>query len=472
MSGVSKAAFSGKSFLDGVSQKFSNLLEWSLGDRTALASVICLGLSGAHGLMFKWLLADPSRAPYLEPAAAHVADQIETGFIAGWAVLAMICFTVRKAKSLETVMMHTVIQLCTVHTMLAAHGFGLFTTPYAVLFGISGVLLGGLLFGIRPVVYAVVTGVSFQAISIAGSQLGWFPYAPLMRDDLVIDGRLHSSWLLFTGSWVTVFQLSMFVFAIYLVEQWRKREEQLKTAYALLREQKDQLVRAESLAAMGSLVTGAAHELRNPLSSSGALFQMLKEDVEQSGATASQKREALQSIDSCLSGQARAASIAGRLYLLADLLAPEDSSRPLSTILDTMRSEYPGIAVHTEAGVDQTPVNERMTLTVLRNLLDNARAAGGAQEPRLAASLHGHSLRLKVSDTGRGIPEALQAEIFKPFITGEGDSGNVGLGLYVVNELVHRAGGSIGLDSEERRGTTVTVDIPLGSAAGQEELAA
>src|SRR5436190_9851572 len=78
------------------------------------------------------------------------------------------------------------------------------------------------------------------------------------------------------------------------------------------------------------------------------------------------------------------------------------------------------------------------------------------------------SIKIKVSDTGKGIPRDEQSEIFSPFyqIKNLADDGNVGtgLGLSLVKELTKLYGGSVNLISTENLGTSVTVYIPLDQA--------
>ncbi|HTJ51084.1 MAG TPA: ATP-binding protein [Cyclobacteriaceae bacterium] len=77
-------------------------------------------------------------------------------------------------------------------------------------------------------------------------------------------------------------------------------------------------------------------------------------------------------------------------------------------------------------------------------------------------------IKIKVSDTGKGIPRDEQNEIFSPFyqIKNLADDGNVGtgLGLSLVKELTKLYGGSVNLISTENLGTSVTVYIPLDPA--------
>lgn len=77
-------------------------------------------------------------------------------------------------------------------------------------------------------------------------------------------------------------------------------------------------------------------------------------------------------------------------------------------------------------------------------------------------------IRITVTDTGKGIPEAEQAEIFSPFYQAQNTSedGQIGsgLGLSLVKELSRLHGGSVDLLSGENQGTSITVHIPMAEA--------
>ncbi len=76
------------------------------------------------------------------------------------------------------------------------------------------------------------------------------------------------------------------------------------------------------------------------------------------------------------------------------------------------------------------------------------------------------SLDIRVADSGAGIPASAQGKIFERFFQGDGSTtrrkGGAGLGLNIVQSLVHAAGGTVGIDSAPGRGTQFRALIPLG----------
>ena len=85
---------------------------------------------------------------------------------------------------------------------------------------------------------------------------------------------------------------------------------------------------------------------------------------------------------------------------------------------------------------------------------------------RVVAGIHkrGKYVTIRVTDTGAGIPKEIQRTIFEPFVTTKEEGKGVGLGLSVVHGIVSQHGGTVEVSSEEGKGTTFTVNLPLGEA--------
>jgi signal transduction histidine kinase/AraC-like DNA-binding protein/ABC-type sugar transport system substrate-binding protein len=107
---------------------------------------------------------------------------------------------------------------------------------------------------------------------------------------------------------------------------------------------------------------------------------------------------------------------------------------------------------------------------ILLNLLGNARKFTNAGQITLGGEVALPYLHIWVSDTGSGIPIALQEHIFEPFVTGKraGEhSEGIGLGLCITRQLVELHRGSISLESQPGMGSTFHVYLPLPSLRGQ-----
>ena len=115
-------------------------------------------------------------------------------------------------------------------------------------------------------------------------------------------------------------------------------------------------------------------------------------------------------------------------------------------------------------------VDRRMWERVVLNLLSNAfnHTFEGHIGVSLRPSADGNYVRLRISDTGVGIPEREQRRIFDRFRQVPGarsrTSSGSGIGLALVQELVNLQGGTVAVESAEGRGTTFTVSLPVGTA--------
>ena len=107
--------------------------------------------------------------------------------------------------------------------------------------------------------------------------------------------------------------------------------------------------------------------------------------------------------------------------------------------------------------------------SILDNLLSNAvkyTPEGGSVTLRLEIPGEEKDVRISVSDTGIGVPRQDQPYIFQRFFQSPKTAGKkegTGIGLYLVKTYTELHGGSVLLTSEENKGTTVTLNLPVGS---------
>ncbi len=119
----------------------------------------------------------------------------------------------------------------------------------------------------------------------------------------------------------------------------------------------------------------------------------------------------------------------------------------------------------TETGLSFEADADRLQ-QVLSNLVSNGVKFSTKPGPvQLSAKRVADKVRLSVTDTGRGIPEAFRDRIFERFVQVEGSDatqkGGSGLGLAISRELVMQMGGKIDFESAAGRGTTFFVEFPL-----------
>ncbi|HLG68605.1 MAG TPA: ATP-binding protein [Acidimicrobiales bacterium] len=218
------------------------------------------------------------------------------------------------------------------------------------------------------------------------------------------------------------------------------------------------------------LVASVSHELRTPLTSIVSFTQLLRDGL---GAdSVDEQREFLDIIER---NSDRLLRLVDDLLLLDRLesssLALECDDVDIPTLVEVAASsigpvaEARGVALRASSG-EGPPLRgdpDRVGQLV-DNLLANAvkfTPAGGTV--RVAAGAAGDGWRLVVSDTGIGIPAAERGKLFQRFYRAsnarqDGTSGS-GLGLVIARRIAELHNGSIAIDSQEGRGTTVTVEL-------------
>jgi GAF domain-containing protein/CheY-like chemotaxis protein len=240
-------------------------------------------------------------------------------------------------------------------------------------------------------------------------------------------------------------------------------------AYAELTEAQAQLVRSETLRAMGELAAGVAHHLNNLLAVVLGRIQLVIPKTEAPEA----RRDLALAERAALDGADVVRRMRGfsRGYPAPSLIAV-DLSRLAAEAVEMTRSRWSGeatargIRIETtlEAGAVPAVAGEPAALReVLVNLILNAidaLPAGGRIALRTWAS--GEHVHCAVSDDGIGMSPEVQRRAVEPFFTTKGVR-RTGLGLSVGYGILRRHGGDLTIESTEGQGTEVTLRVPLTS---------
>jgi len=209
-----------------------------------------------------------------------------------------------------------------------------------------------------------------------------------------------------------------------------------------------------------------SHELRNPLTAIRASAQLLLRQ----NALDVKGRHWVESIDDSVD---RLLGLVTRILDLNRLRAgvfplerqPVDLDKIVARALDVLgaQAEQQGLRLESEATGREfiLSADEDALTQVVLNLVGNAikfTPTGGTVRVQVAdADAH---LELAVRDDGPGIPARDAARIFEPYQQAHRGRNGSGLGLAIVKELVSAHGGTIAMDSEEGKGTCVTVRLP------------
>lgn len=247
-----------------------------------------------------------------------------------------------------------------------------------------------------------------------------------------------------------------------LVEKFNNMNSQLNTWEIELREKNQELLQSKKLAAIGTLAAGVAHELNNPLNNINLSAQVLKKNLKEES-----EAEIREIIDDIVGQTARVKEIVGNLLEFAREREPRLQDVELNTLAHnayrlvsgTMDTGGITFALDTEEERIMLRADPAQLERVFVNLFTNAIAAmDGAGQLAVRIEPGKDSLRIYVSDTGKGIPEEDRDKVFDPFFTKK-DKGT-GLGLAIVMNVINKHGGEISVVSQENMGTVFEIDLP------------
>jgi two-component system NtrC family sensor kinase len=252
-------------------------------------------------------------------------------------------------------------------------------------------------------------------------------------------------------------------------ETLEKRVEQKSKE---LRDTQDMLLRSRSLAAIGSLGAGVAHEINNPLAGILGMVQLLLGDLPDVHPAKPMLRD--------VEEQAlRVQSIVANLLRLAQRQAGEDF-RPLdlSHIIEdalelcgprTFRDAHIEIERHVTSPSPPIRGSAPQLQAALMHLIQNARGAmegsGGGRLILETSVPEERLLRLRITDTGRGISADNLPRIFDPFFTTKARRADTGIGLSVVHKIIEDHGGTIRVESTPGQGTTFSITLPIDTGS-------
>jgi signal transduction histidine kinase len=258
---------------------------------------------------------------------------------------------------------------------------------------------------------------------------------------------------------VAVISMVLLVAAYVIVWQLLRRSQRLEL----------QAAEAERMAYIGTLASGLAHEIRNPLNSLNLNMQMLEEEIDEHGSVPTGKR--LLSITR--------SEISRLERLVTDFLAYakprplELEEVPAAHLLQRVPEVLAGeiqkrgarVEVEDRSGGASVRVDPGQMTQLLLNLAQNslAAAAEAGRRPliRLSASRQGGSVLLEVEDNGVGIPPEEQARVFDLFYSTK--KGGTGLGLAIVDRIARAHEGRALVRSTPGEGTTITVELPAAA---------
>lgn len=232
-----------------------------------------------------------------------------------------------------------------------------------------------------------------------------------------------------------------------------------------LAKRKDQLVQAEKMSSLGTLTSGVAHELNNPLNNISTSIQIIKEEIEEPDIEF--KKHLLTEVEDQID---RARDIIRALLEFSRQsefsIEPVVFRNLVKSTMHLITSEIPS-DIDVKIDVAETlkgQMDPRRIQQVLLNLIINAVHAMEEKGGQLTISARKNNekgqLVFSVADTGQGISKDHLARIFDPFFTTRDVGKGSGLGLSIIHGIIEQHGGSIDVESEQGKGTVFSIYLP------------
>ncbi len=224
----------------------------------------------------------------------------------------------------------------------------------------------------------------------------------------------------------------------------------------------EQLIQAEKLASLGTMVSGMAHEINNPAQAILGLAEILKDEespdtIREYASDIAFYTQHIAAVVRDFCFYARATSRMGETDL--------DLTKCLVQAVKMVRRGPHFGLVEVESQFGSIPTLraraneiEQVFVNIIGNAVQAMRGRGRLTLKTWRGNEH---IFISISDTGCGIPQALVSRIFDPFFTTKNPGQGTGIGLSIVYKIVNKYGGRISVASEQGVGTTFTIQFPI-----------
>jgi len=248
---------------------------------------------------------------------------------------------------------------------------------------------------------------------------------------------------------------------------------ELKAKTSDLTAMTQQLWQASKLTTMGELAASIAHELNNPLTTISLRIESLAGDF-------SNDEEKSHTLKIIADEVERMGKLIGRLLQfsrhndrqISTLNIREEVENSLELVEYHLRAQKIEVVRDFDATLPTIEADRQQLRQIFLNLLTNASdamAQGGKLTTRVKSvdPENGVSgVRIELADSGSGITPAHLKRIWEPFFTTKPEGKGTGLGLAITRRAIEAHHGTISIDSQLAKGTTVTIFLPATNGAG------
>ena len=247
----------------------------------------------------------------------------------------------------------------------------------------------------------------------------------------------------------------------------RERTKEVTAINELLRMSRLEMAQQEKMVAIGQMATGIAHEIGNPLASISSVAQYLVRRL-----NVKEQKEQLLVIQYHVS---RISNILRRMLSLSRPATGEYKWTDINSLIENTLSlinfdkRAHSVTIDNISTLDLPKLwlnpqhFEQVFLNLFINALDamNARPHEGEHLLRITRTLKDDMIEIRINDTGIGMSPEICKRAFDSFFTTKEIGKGTGLGLFISQNLVREVDGTVELESEPGKGTTVIIRIPL-----------
>jgi signal transduction histidine kinase len=242
---------------------------------------------------------------------------------------------------------------------------------------------------------------------------------------------------------------------------YQRLEEDFALTTQELKITQEKLIRSERLMAMGHLVQGVAHEIRNPIMTIGGFAQRLKKELDED--------QGLQKyVDAILKEAIRLEKLVKQVREFMNVQSATLSMDKISPVVDEVIKIFKPLAQRHKVKIvkeidGDTPLikmDSAQMVTALSNVVENAlESMSGGGTLTLGVNRQNNDVLITVRDTGCGIAAEQLDAIYDPFVTSK--TRGAGLGLTMVHQIIMNHQGEIKISSQLENGTIVLLRLPV-----------
>lgn len=239
-----------------------------------------------------------------------------------------------------------------------------------------------------------------------------------------------------------------------------------------MRQDFSQVLHQDKMIALGKLAAAAVHDINNPIQGILTFSKLMRTTLDKDSLSPEDVGKFRTYLDLIATESARCGQILRSLLSFARLGNLQKSPVFLAPLLDEIEMlvgnemQLKGILLDRQIDDDLPPIygdRNQIKQALLNLVLNSIEALPGSGVITVSADLSANPdyVRISITDTGCGIPESIQSNVFEPFVTTKEFGKGVGLGLSVVYGIVTQHDGTIEMQSACGKGATFVLVMPV-----------